>query len=649
MKTIRLLLLSAALLGAGPVSLLAQTSQVPTSISYQGVVTDLAGVPLGNTSPINRNIIFRLWDSPTASANANLKYSEQQLTTIFKGEFSVLVGVGNAVTSTFLGFSESPKGPPTVSISNVFDGSARFLGVAVDNGAGVFTEITPRQQIVSSAFTFRAKLAESLAANAVTSAAITDATVTLSKLAPNSVDASKIADLSVGNNELANGAVSSTKLATNAVTSGAIVDGTITSDDILDGTISSNDILNGTIVAADIADTAISLGKMASSSVDSSKIVDGSIDTADLGDLKVTEAKLADNSVTSAKIVDATIGTADLSNGAVTADKLASIVRAGSGNTGGFTFKAGGDADGGLYSTAEGSIELRTNGSPRMTLTGGRVGIGISPTKAILQIFDGASNTIVAHKFLALDSFGGVGNGTAGAFTASLHADKEIHAAVFRAFSDARIKNIAGRSNAAKDLEKLLALEVTDYTYRDTITRGSAPQKKLVAQQVETVYPQAVLRSTDEVPDIYQKATIKDGWVTLATDLKVGDRVRLIAEGAEGVHEVLEVRDGAFRTDFNPAGRDVFVFGRQVSDFRSVDYEAIAMLNVSATQELHRQLEAKDADITALRQRVAELEAKDQARESRLAAIEAVLAGTDDRKATVTTKNRSPRATAATR
>ena len=37
------------------------------------------------------------------------------------------------------------------------------------------------------------------------------------------------------------------------------------------------------------------------------------------------------------------------------------------------------------------------------------------------------------------------------------------------------------------------------------------------------------------------KAKVKDGWVMLATSLKKGERVRLIGNNREGIHEVLEV------------------------------------------------------------------------------------------------------------
>lgn len=217
-------------------------------------------------------------------------------------------------------------------------------------------------------------------------------------------------------------------------------------------------------------------------------------------------------------------------------------------------------------------------------------------------------------------------SGPAGVADISIYASNSILAAYYRATSDERIKNILGRSDAARDLDTLTDIEITDYTYKDVVTSGGRAQKKVIAQQVESVYPQAVSLSTNVVPDIYQRATHRDGWISLATDLKVGDRVRLIGENAEGVHGVLEVRDGAFRTGFVPAGEQVFVYGREVNDFRSVDYEAIAMLNVSATQELARQLKASDAKVLALESENDDLRQRLEALEAAVAELQPLLA-----------------------
>ena len=193
----------------------------------------------------------------------------------------------------------------------------------------------------------------------------------------------------------------------------------------------------------------------------------------------------------------------------------------------------------------------------------------------------------------------------------SIYASNIIWTGAFLvASSDERIKVIEGVSDKAADLKTLMDINITDYRYRDTVAKGTGLQKKVIAQQVEKVFPQAVSKQTDVIPDIYKAASTKDGWVELDTDLKQGEHVRLIAEkGGEKIEEVLEIAPGKFRTAFPSTGEKVFVYGRQVNDFRTVDYDAIAMLNVSATQELARKLEAENATVLALQKETAVLKA----------------------------------------
>lgn len=171
MKTHRIHLILAALC-ALPGFLAAQTitTGVPGFISYQGRVLNSTGALVGSPTPVNRTVIFRVWDHPSNTLTGNLIYSEQQTVTIAEGEFSVLVGQGVATTGSQFGYSETAK--KLADIATAFGGSTRYLGVTVDDGtAAVDNEITPRQQIVSSAFSFRAKFAETLGTS--TSTALT--------------------------------------------------------------------------------------------------------------------------------------------------------------------------------------------------------------------------------------------------------------------------------------------------------------------------------------------------------------------------------------------------------------------------------------------------------------------------------------------
>jgi hypothetical protein len=284
-----------------------------------------------------------------------------------------------------------------------------------------------------------------------------------------------------------------------------------------------------------------------------------------------------------------------------------------------------------VFRSASSKLLLQSGfGAAAITIdTSNNVGIGTStPTQAKLVVLGvGGVDTIYNHSSL----INGIGistvTGTYNMNDVSIKATHAVHALWFRAISDARIKIIKGRSDGPTDLATLTGLEITDYTHKDVIGHGNRPQKKLIAQQVEEVFPQAISKCTDVVPDIYQKAALNDGWVQLATDLKKGERVKLIGSKEESVHEVLEVGDGKFRTDFKSDG-EVFVYGREVNDFRSVDYDAISMLNVSATQQLKRE---KDAELQTLRDENAalrrELAAKDASLETRLIALERRMSG----------------------
>ncbi|MGV3663560.1 MAG: tail fiber domain-containing protein [Prosthecobacter sp.] len=279
-------------------------------------------------------------------------------------------------------------------------------------------------------------------------------------------------------------------------------------------------------------------------------------------------------------------------------------------------------------STNRYGLDLYTASQPRLSIkSDGNVGIGTTtPTQARLVVSGNGGTTLPAGTYGYLTVGGAVGNASSNGVGLSIYAMEGVWSSGnFYASSDERIKHIIGVSDGVKDLASLMKIEITDYLYKDVVAKGDAPQKKVVAQQVEKIFPQAVRQETDVVPDIYQKAVCKEGWIWLKTSLTKGERVRLTDDKTTGLYDVLEVRGDRFRTSFQPDGGEVFVHGREVNDFRVVDYEAIAMLNVSATQALAKKLERAEAENAALRKRLSGLAAEAKAVESRLAALERAL------------------------
>ena len=259
-------------------------------------------------------------------------------------------------------------------------------------------------------------------------------------------------------------------------------------------------------------------------------------------------------------------------------------------------------------------------------LKNGNTGIGTSsPTQAKLVVSGYVNNNLGSGGYLAN---GGAGAGTYGTVPYSIYATHRVAAAEFNAFSDVRIKNIIGISNSQEDLKTVSQIEITNYQLKDSISKGNQMLKKVIAQQVKKVYPQAVTdNSTEVIPNIYQLSEIKDNWITLKTDLKIGDKVKLIFESNDELVEVTEVNNNAFKVATDKQGK-VFVYGKEVNDFHTVDYEALAMLNISATQELLKRLEDLENQNSNLR---ANNEAfkKDQAEiKNRLDKLEAFLSNT---------------------
>ncbi|MEM9525888.1 MAG: tail fiber domain-containing protein, partial [Bacteroidota bacterium] len=288
------------------------------------------------------------------------------------------------------------------------------------------------------------------------------------------------------------------------------------------------------------------------------------------------------------------------------------------------------DIEGGVAvgSTYSGTNTAPTNGA----IIEGNVGIGTNnPTKGRLEVV-GSTAPFTQPAFRWVRKGFNEQEIETGTFDFSIYCTGNIGSTSYLAFSDARIKKQLRLSNSQQDLSTLMAIAITDYQHIDTIQRGSEIHKKVIAQQVAEVYPQAVTNSTREIiPDIYQRATVKDGWIQLATDLQVGERVKIITEAGSQIYEVTTVE--AHRFQVTPLSTDhsalttanVFVYGREVDDFHVVDYEAISMLNVSATQELARQIDRLRQENKQLWQDNKQLRAHNQQFENRLGKLEATL------------------------
>ncbi len=237
----------------------------------------------------------------------------------------------------------------------------------------------------------------------------------------------------------------------------------------------------------------------------------------------------------------------------------------------------------------------------------GNVGIGTTNPGVPLDVQTSNTNyTVINYGYL--NGSGGTGfGGNSGAVSVSIRAAGRIVASEFNAVSDRRLKHVVGLSDRATDLALLNRLRITDYTMRDRVQFGDQPFKKVIAQEVEAVFPQAVHQQVGFLPDVYVTATRVepqpgDSLLTLTLPAclpeggaTAGQRIKLIGASGEVTARVARPAAAGSRTLVvrgaqRLAAGPVFVYGLEHADVRAVDYEALSMLNVSATQELARQV-----------------------------------------------------------
>lgn len=578
------------------VELQAADKYPPNRLTYQGFLVDANGMPLATNAPKNYDVIFGIWDDE--SAGAAPLWLELQTVTVDNGNFSALLGEGAPVGTNAHG-----------ALSSLFVGpsaSDRYVELTVKGigSSGEDVVLAPRLRLLASPYSFTARTAHSLVSDSgislVTSSGnnsvIVQGTVTASNFV-GGLNASNIV-----------GTIPDSRLSTNVALKNAA------------NTFSANQLFRGGGGAFSNAPTAplqvAANGNISPevnglyvynsvNAINNNAVLAARVGGPSAGDPLIS-LDVASEAGWSIGVDNSDANKLKFSSSWSTLDSAQVSIDT-SGRMGIGTQSPGEKLDvngnihlgGGIWSSSANNSLIRFGDSYYVTIgeTEGDDVMSLQATKfnfnsGTLYCKGATFNTFTLEAYLDINGAANVSQSRSD-LPHSIIADYRIQAGTgFDVASDARIKKVLGTSDSAADLAALRGVQVVDYTFKDTLAQGNDRQKKVVAQQVEQVFPLAVNKGVGVVPDVFKSAKIEDGWVLLATDLKAGDRVQLITAKGTEIHEVTQASADRFQIAKMPDGKDVFVYGREVKDFRTVDYDALAMLNISATQELARQVDA---------------------------------------------------------
>ena len=181
--------------------------------------------------------------------------------------------------------------------------------------------------------------------------------------------------------------------------------------------------------------------------------------------------------------------------------------------------------------------------------------------------------------------------------------------------SDSRIKEDIQDINDNSALNMILAIEPKTYKYIDKINKGYNTVYGFIAQQIREIIPEATSIKKSYIPNIMLLAVYNDtdSIVTLPLQptniiIKHNDKIKCYDINNTEINvKVVEVIDElSFRIKAleNYTDTKIFVYGTEIDDFHTLDKTYIFTLNVCATQELHRKIEAQDVIIKSQDERI---------------------------------------------
>jgi hypothetical protein len=161
------------------------------------------------------------------------------------------------------------------------------------------------------------------------------------------------------------------------------------------------------------------------------------------------------------------------------------------------------------------------------------------------------------------------------------------------------------------------AIEPKTYEYIDKTSRGNHTVYGFIAQQVRSVLPPAVTIQKDFIPNIYCLAT-RNGTQLILQDpsgekdltqlLQSGVNVKLYDTSNNPIQIIVESIDSSNSFTFRRVSEsdklltddEYFIYGKEVDDFHALNKDYIFTINVCATQELSRKVDAYEQRIAKL-------------------------------------------------
>jgi hypothetical protein len=167
----------------------------------------------------------------------------------------------------------------------------------------------------------------------------------------------------------------------------------------------------------------------------------------------------------------------------------------------------------------------------------------------------------------------------------------------FYATSDRRAKENILRRNSAEALDLIDKLNPVTYNWIDRSKSTHLFEDGFIAQEVEQVLPEVINTNADVIPNIMEfveHTHMQNNQLSFelkrVNEVSVGDKLKIITEDGNeykwAVAAINENRVTLSVIDSVATTAKIFVYGKEVKDYKTIDYDRIFTIGIAAIQEL---------------------------------------------------------------
>ena len=268
--------------------------------------------------------------------------------------------------------------------------------------------------------------------------------------------------------------------------------------------------------------------------------------------------------------------------------------------------------DGQLTITSDDNVYINLNNS----LSGGRLYVQYGATQLSgLRVSGSEGSTKTNFAFYALSTYTNAITGAIISYSTntgtgssasdySIVSEKRICASEFNAVSDVRIKTDINEIDRLDSLVKIRKIVPKYYNYIDKVKIFNPNSSYgFIAQEVQSIMPEAVFMTTEYIPNIYDIGTVFDSnKIILSTKstsiLDVSLNLKLFLNNSEKTVNIKNVIDDCtfeltckLDNIVDNSENKIFVYGQEVHDFLTLEKNVIFTHAVGAIKELDMELE----------------------------------------------------------